>query len=200
MSLILSSVYLGNIDYFTILNQNIEIRIDVFEHFQKQSFRNRSVILGANGVLNLIIPLDKRGNRTKMIDVKIDNSQRWQNIHWRSIESAYRSSPYFQFYEDDLKPFYNKEYISLVDFNSAIQNQIIELLGIDVKLTNTSHYETSNGIDYRKTLHPKKEVSSFFVPEPYTQVFSERNGFFSNLSILDLLFNEGPNAVNFLGE
>jgi hypothetical protein len=199
MSLILGSVYLGNIDYYSILNQNSAIEIEVCEHFKKQSYRNRSVIHGANGALNLIIPLDKHGNRTKTQDVKIDNSQRWQKLHWRSIESAYRSSPFFEFYEDDLKPFYEIEYTSLVEFNAAIQNQVIELLGIEVELTPTRSYEKQEGLDYRILLSPKKEASSYFTPQSYIQVFSEKNGFLSNLSILDLLFNEGPNAINFLG-
>ncbi len=199
MSLILGSVYIGNIDYYSILNQNSVIEIEVFEHFKKQSYRNRSVIHGANGALNLIIPLEKHGNRTKIQDIKIDNSQRWQKLHWRSIESAYRSSPYFEFYEDDLKPFYETEYTSLVEFNAAIQNQVIELLGIEVELTPTRSYEKQEGIDYRVLLSPKKEASSYFTPIIYIQVFSEKNGFLSNLSILDLLFNEGPNAINFLG-
>jgi len=199
MSIVLSPVYLGNVDYYSILNQNEKIEIDVNEHFEKQSYRNRSVIHGANGALNLIIPLVKRGKRTKMKDLKIDNSQRWQNLHWRSIESAYRSSPYFEFYEDDLKPFYTKEYTSLIDFNKEIQEVVLELLGIDLELKETEEYKKAEEVDFRKLLHPKGETSPFFENQNYIQVFSDRNGFLSNLSILDLLFNEGPNAINFLG-
>jgi hypothetical protein len=199
MSLILSSNYIGNIDYYSILNQNTAVTIDVYEHFQKQSYRNRGVIHGANGALNLIIPLVNRGIRTKMSDIKIDNSQRWQILHWRSLESAYRSSPYFEFYEDDLKPFYRKEYTSLIQFNSDIQTKIIDLLDIDVELSNSEVYEKQEGTDYRTELKPNKEASSFFYLEEYTQVFSDRHGFLPNLTILDLLFNEGPNAINFLG-
>lgn len=199
MSVILSSVYLGNIDYYTIINQNPEIIIDVNEHFQKQSYRNRSIIHGANGALNLIVPLVKRGIRTKMKDVKIDNTQRWQNLHWRSIQSAYRSSPYFEYYEDEIVSFYEDKYDILIDFNEAIQNKMIELLDIDVEFKNSTSYEKVEENDYRTLIHPKKEATSHFVKENYTQVFSDRNGFISNLSILDLLFNEGPNAINFLG-
>lgn len=199
MSLTLSSVYLGNIDYYSILNQNTSIINDVNEHFQKQTFRNRTVIHGANGALNLIIPLVKRGLRTKMKDIKIDNSQRWQILHWRSLESAYRSSPYFEFYEDDLKPFYRTEFTSLVEFNSQIQAKIIELLNLDVVVKDSESYLLHDGIDYRREHHPKKQTSSYYSQEEYTQVFSDRHGFLPNLSILDLLFNEGPNAVSFLG-
>lgn len=199
MSITLSSIYLGNIDYYTNINQNTEVIIDVNEHFQKQSFRNRSVIHGANGALNLIVPLAKRGIRTKMKDVKIDNSQRWQNLHWRSIQSAYRSSPYFEYYEDDILPFYEDKYDSLVEFNEAIQQKIVELLDIDTQFSQTDSYQKAEGLDFRELIHPKKEVTSSFVNEEYTQVFSDRNGFIPNLCILDLLFNEGPNAINFLG-
>jgi len=199
MKPILSSVYLGNIDYYTILNQHDAVVIDIYEHFQKQSYRNRSVIHGANGALNLIIPLTKRGIRTKMKDVKIDNTQRWQHLHWRSIESAYRSSPYFEYYEDDFKPFYTQEYNLLTDFNQAIQQTVLDLIGIDVELSQTTSFEKVENEDYRMLLHPKKVPSSHYLEQKYTQVFSDRNGFIPNLSILDLLFNEGPNAINFLG-
>ncbi|MCT4582811.1 MAG: WbqC family protein [Flavobacteriales bacterium] len=199
MSITLSSVYLGNIDYYTIINQNPEIIIDVKEHFQKQSYRNRSVIHGANGALNLIIPLAKRGIRTKMEAVKIDNSQRWQNLHWRSIQSAYRSSPYFEYYEDEILPFYEEKYEVLVEFNEAIQNKIVELLDLDSQFLKTESYQKIATNDFRDLIHPKKEATSNYQEEEYTQVFSDRNGFIPNLSILDLLFNEGPNAINFLG-
>ena len=199
MSLILSSNYLGNIDYYSILNQNEAVIIDVCEHFQKQSFRNRCVIHGANGPLNLIIPLVKRGIRTKMKDLLIDNTQRWQTLHWRSIEAAYRSSPYFEYYEDDLKPFYEKEYTSLIEFNSELLTTLIELLDLDVAISTSTAYEKQEGVDFRTDLHPKKAASTYFSKEEYTQVFSDRNGFLPNLCIVDLLFNEGPNAVNYLG-
>lgn len=199
MSLKLSSVYFGNIDYYSILNKKQEVEVDIYEHFQKQSYRNRSVIHGANGALNLIIPLAKRGNHTQMKDIKIDNSQHWQNLHWRSIESAYRSSPFFEFYQDDLKLFFEQEFTFLVDLNAKIQLKLIELLEIDVEVKVTDDYEAVEELDYRLAIHPKKPPTVFFKEKKYIQVFSQENGFLTNLSVLDLLFNEGPNAINFLG-
>lgn len=199
MNIILSSVYLGNIDYYTIINKNKNIIIDINEHFQKQSFRNRSIIHGANGVLNLIIPLVKRGVRTKVKDVKIDNSQNWQKLHWRSIQSAYRSSPYFEYYENEFINFYKTKYNYLIDFNNQIQQSILKIMGIDVEIEMSNNYLETNNMDYRQILHPKKKPSENYIETEYIQVFSDRNGFLPNLSIVDLLFNEGPNAINFLG-
>lgn len=199
MNIILSSVYLGNIDYYTIINKNKNIIIDINEHFQKQSFRNRSIIHGANGVLNLIIPLVKRGVRTKVKDVKIDNSQNWQKLHWRSIQSAYRSSPYFEYYENEFINFYKTKYNYLIDFNNQIQQSILKIIGIDVEIEMSNNYLETNNMDYRQILHPKKKPSENYIETEYIQVFSDRNGFLPNLSIVDLLFNEGPNAINFLG-
>ena len=198
--MILPILYAGNIEYFSILlNSTDPIFLDSNEHFVKQSYRNRTEIYGANGKLSLIIPLVKRNKRTPMKDVLIDYSQNWQKLHWKSFESAYRSSPYFEFYEHQLKPFYKeKKHEKLVDFNLALLELILKLLKEEVSLGFTVHYEEVEGIDYRKEINPKKSKGKLYPSENYLQVFEAKQGYISNLSILDLLFNEGPNAINFL--
>ncbi len=132
----------------------------------------------------------------------IDYDTNWQKLHWKSIESAYRSSPFFEFYEDDLKPFYEKKYKFLLDFNIEIQNMVLEHLDIDVNLKFTDkycHILTEEIDDLREKIHPKKkENDPDFITVEYTQVFQGKYGFIPNLSIIDLLFNEGPNAIEAL--
>ncbi len=201
MKALLGTAYAGNIHYYSVLKNAETVWVDLFEHFEKQSYRNRACIHGANGKLNLIIPLERRGIRTPVGQVKIDYSQNWQKLHWKSLESAYRSSPYFEYYEHDFHEFYHKqEFELLADFNSAIQTKILRLLDIEVEILNTESYKSSmDGVkDFRQLIHPKKTLDESYPKETYMQVFEDRNGFIPNLSILDLLFNEGPNAVSFL--
>lgn len=199
---ILATAYLAPIQYFTKLFKYDEVFIEKHENFIKQSYRNRCKIYGANGELSLSIPVKKISLKTKIKDLLIDYDTNWQKLHWKSIESAYRSSPFFEFYEDDLKPFYEKKYKFLLDFNIEIQNMVLEYLDIDVNLKFTDKYydEQDNYFDdLREKIHPKKEyVDPNFKIVEYTQVFQEKYGFIPNLSIIDLLFNEGPNAIEAL--
>lgn len=199
---ILSTAYLAPVQYFTKLFKYDEVFIEKHENFIKQSFRNRCKIYGANGELSLSIPVKKISLKTKIKDLLIDYDTNWQKLHWKSIESAYRSSPFFEFYEDDLKPFYEKKYKFLLDFNSEIQNVILEHLdfNIDLKFTDKyCHILTEEIDDLREKINPKKEyVDPNFKIVEYTQVFQEKYGFIPNLSIIDLLFNEGPNAIEAL--
>lgn len=199
---VLSTAYLAPIQYYTKFLKYDEVFVELHENFIKQSYRNRCKIYGANGELSISIPLKKISVKTKIKDMLIDYDTNWQKLHWKSIESAYRSSPYFEYYEDDLKPFYAKKYKFLVDLNMEIQNTMTDMLGINanIKFTEEFHHSFENNIDdFRNKIHPKKvELDEDFNLPEYTQVFNAKYGFISNLSIVDLLFNEGPNASELL--
>ena len=195
----LSSSYLAPIIHYALIAQHKNYTIDVHEHFIKQTYRSRAEIYGANGKLKLIVPLHKRKNRTPMKDVEISYEENWQRIHWKSLESAYRLSPYFEFYEEKFRPFYEeKKYNKLIDLNAALEKLILSLLQLDYVVDTTKSYEEKSP-DYRKLIHPKYSYNHIFFPE-YIQVFSDKYGFIPNLSILDLLFNLGPKSVTYLKE
>ena len=144
-----------------------------------------------------------RGRNIKIRDLRISYDTEWQRNHWRTIFSAYNSSPFFKFYEDDLYPFFNEKWKFLFDFNLKIIELICELLEIETFPELTGNFEEipENTLNFREALSPKKHRAApdfQFNPQPYTQVFEERHGFIPNLSILDLLFNEGPNSLNIL--
>ena len=198
---LLSSTYFGPIDYFANVFQAEEIKIEVEENYQKQSYRNRCSIYGANGKLDLNVPVTHNktvGKRLKTKDALIANEFDWQKLHWKSLESAYRTSPYFEFYEDDLRPLFEKKHKFLLDLNFEVLDTLQELLQEEWNISKTKEYEMSPAgvLDLRKEISPKIETK-IIIPE-YTQVFSDKYGFISNLSILDVLFMEGPNAEGYL--
>tara|TARA_B100000497_G_scaffold100301_1_gene113703 strand:- start:112 stop:720 length:609 start_codon:yes stop_codon:yes gene_type:complete len=200
MSLVLSSVYAGNLVYYSLIANSNKIILDVYENFNKQSFRNRCVIASPNGPLKLIIPI-VRSSKNIVKDVKIDNTQNWKKIHWKSLESSYRSSPYFEFYEDEFYSLYFKNKNDfLFDFNNKINLAILKCLGIETEIIISSSYvEKDLEIeDFRNIIPSKSNVLEKFKEIKYNQVFQEKQSFLPNLSILDLLFNEGPLAKQFL--
>ena len=201
MKAVFSSLYAGNLDFYSCLLKADQISIDVHENYVKQSYRNRCEIYGANGKLALIIPIT-RSSSTPMKEVKIDYDQNWQKIHWKSLESSYRSSPYFEFYEDKFIHLYEQKNIHyLVDFNMELLNIFLKLLDLDIELSYTDSYEKEikNKLDLRSLIHPKMGTSQYYNENKYIQVFEEKMGFIPNLSIYDLVFNEGPAGVNILG-
>jgi len=201
MKAVFSSLYAGNLDFYSCLLKADQISIDVHENYVKQSYRNRCEIYGANGKLALIIPIT-RSSSTPMKEVKIDYDQNWQKIHWKSLESSYRSSPYFEFYEDKFIHLYEQKNIHyLVDFNMELLNIFLKLLDLEIELSYTDSYEKEikNKLDLRSLIHPKMGTSQYYNENKYIQVFEEKMGFIPNLSIYDLVFNEGPAAVNILG-
>ena len=169
--------------------------IDLGENYIKRSERNRARILSANGVMPLTVHVEN-GNRPRqrMRDVKIDYSKRWQHQHWVSILSAYKSSPYFDHYAEELEPFYRHEWRYLVDYNMEYLQTLLRLLGAKCEVQVSEQYVEAEQGDL--DLRPKHNEGSTFVSEPYVQVFSDRMPFVENLSVLDLLMCEGPAAVS----
>ena len=172
-----------------------ECVIDLGENYIKRSERNRARILSANGVMPLTVHVEN-GNRPRqrMRDVKIDYSKRWQHQHWVSILSAYKSSPYFDHYAEELEPFYRREWRYLVDYNMEYLQTLLRLLGAKCEVRLSEQYVEAEQGDL--DLRPKHNEGSTFVAEPYFQVFSDRMPFEANLSVLDLLMCEGPAAVS----
>ncbi|MGC6431315.1 MAG: WbqC family protein [Jejuia sp.] len=199
MNILIHPTYFPNIAHFSAIAQAKEITFEWADNFVKQTFRNRTYIYGANGKLLLNIPVIYSQNKRQLYkDVKVFNAENWQLQHWKSLESAYRTSPFFEFYEDELKPLFFEETVYLFDFNLKCFNTICECLQLDITPLKTQSFEKeiTDTKDLRHLVNAKKEPTFNF--EPYTQVFTNKHGFISNLSILDLLFNEGPNALSYL--
>ena len=201
-NILVSTACFPSVQYITKLVQFENIYMEQFENFTKQTYRNRYEILGANGVIPLIVPVVKgRGRKIKIRDLQISYDTDWQRNHWRTIFSAYNSSPFFEFYRDDIQPFFEKPRKFLFDFNLEILETLCDLMEIEPTLVLTEDFETvpEGTLNFREAISPKKhrtENDPQFIPLPYTQVFHEKFGFVPNLSILDLLFNEGPNSLN----
>lgn len=197
MNIFLFSAYFAPIEYYSLLYNCQNIVIEQYENYIKQSYRNRCFILSANGQMALSVPVEASGRRKCLIkDIRIAEHGNWRHLHWNALISAYNSTPYFEYYEDEFRPFFEKKYDFLFDFNEEIRETICRLLEIDtLSVTYTDSYLSDiEGYDFRNTISPKKERiedNSFFVPVPYYQVFSFRYGFTENLSIVDLLFNMG---------
>ena len=201
----LSTAYLGNVQYFSKLANAEVLYLEQNEHYQKQSYRNRCCIMGANGMLTLVIPVEREhGKKMPIRDVKIDYSEAWQQNHWRAMLSAYSSSPFFEYYADDIRPFYEEKKTYLFDYNLQLTELMLDLLSLSTNIVLTDTYQAEVKYlqhDYRQSINPKKRLAkpdACFNPTSYFQVFSQRFDFTPNLSIVDLLFNEGPAAPQHL--
>lgn len=199
MNIYLSSAYLAPIQYYAKFLLADRIYIERQENYIKQTYRNRCSIVSANGPIALSIPVvHSSKEKTLMKDIRIAEHGNWQHMHWNAIVSAYNSTPFFEYYQDDFAPFYRKQYSFLFDFNEELRMLILGLLRINLpEIVYTESYQTefqSAELDLRETIHPKKDwmqIDARFKSMPYYQVFDQKFGFVDNMSIIDLLFNMG---------
>ncbi len=200
---LLSSAYCAPIQWFQKLNRYDAVVIEQHDNFLKQTFRNRCVIATANGTQTLTIPVEKSdGDKCLMRDIRISDHGNWRRLHWNALATAYGDSPFFDYYADDLRPFYEKRFAFLLDFNMQMTAKLCELLDITPNISLSEEYvkDVESGVDdFRDVIRPKHPMpDADFIPKPYYQVYAQRHGFIPNLSILDLLFNMGNEAVFYL--
>ena len=222
MSKLLTTAYFPPVSYFAAMAQEMSglisrrgdgssielspsvVYIEACENFQKQSYRNRCLFYGADGVQTLSFPIKHEGGTHKIpiTEIKIDYKKPWVEQHKRAIVSAYRTSAYFEYYQDELFEILDRKYEKLFDLNMAIIRFFLEKTGIKVELRLTEDYAVKPEMeDLREIIHPKRPntiLSDLDLEKPYFQVFSRKYGFQSDLSIMDLLFNEGPDSIMFL--
>lgn len=196
-NLLIYPTYFPSISHYCALVQADKITFEVEDTFQKQTNRNRMYIYSPNGLQMLNIPLKHSESRLKFKDVKIEYAFDWQKNHFKSLEAAYRTSPFFEYFEDDFRPIFEKKTTFMLDLNFELFEIINQALGIhlDFEKTVEFHHDAPEFNDFRHLVNGKKDNTKL---EAYTQVFEEKHGFINNLSILDLLFNEGRYALDYL--
>ena len=196
-NILLPLFYLPPISWFAVfLREDAEIIFEQHENFPKQTYRNRTNIYGANGKLSLIIPMNHNGTRL-LKDIQTSNREKWQHIHWKSIKTAYQTSPYFEYYEDQLLEIYNFKTASLVEFNLNALKIIQKLLKTEKAYSlNSEFFREPEQLSYRDQLSAKSEPN--FIMEEYYQSFSDKYGFLKDLSIIDLLCNKGPESMTYI--
>ena len=211
---LLQTTYFGPVQWYQKLYHYDHCLIEQYDSYQKQTYRNRCVIATANGLQALTVPVEHHANSQMLIanssqvkDLRISDHNQWRKVHWNALQSAYSERPFFEYYADDIRPFFEHKYDFLIDFNEAIRQKICELIDIHPHVEYTTEYvkPTANSqqpiafSDFREVIHAKHpKPDADFEAKPYWQVFQHRYGFQPNLSILDLLFCMGPESVFYL--
>jgi hypothetical protein len=200
MNTLLHPTYFPSISHFVAMAQSEEITFEIEDNFQKQTNRNRTYIYSPNGIQLLNIPVKhSKLSHQKTKDIQIENDFDWQKQHFKSLEAAYRSSPFFEYFEDDIRPIFEKKHNFLLDLNFETLDFITKSMRLKLDYKTTVEYfhevDSNKVTDFRFLANGKKDNSIF---ESYTQVFDDKYGFINNLSVLDLLFNEGKFALDYL--
>jgi len=209
----LSTTYFGPVQWFQKLHRAEHVMIEQWESFQKQTYRNRCLIATTNGVQALTVPVEGNSplstlHSSLIKDIRISDHGNWRHLHWNALQSAYGESPFFEYYQDDIRPFFEKRWTFLLDFNEVIRQKMCELIDIHPKVEYSREWRAesgelasaSDGIkDYRAAINPKHPAEDDdFEAKTYYQVYQMKHGFLKNLSILDLLFNMGPESIFYL--
>ncbi len=215
---LLQTTYFGPVQWYQKLHRYEHTLIEQYDSYQKQTFRNRCIIATANGLQALTVPVDTHpvlgasaAESTKCLlkDVRISDHNQWRRIHWNALQSAYSESPFFEYYADDIRPFFEQKYDFLVDFNEAIRQKMCDLIDIHPSVEYTQEFlplQEVSSTTHHPIIHDFRNVISAKHPQPdadfevkrYWQVFQHKHGFLPNLSILDLLFCMGPESVFYL--
>jgi hypothetical protein len=219
---LLSTTYFGPVQWYQKLYRAEHVLIEQWEHFEKQSYRNRCLIATTQGIQALTVPVERGNAQSSKLkaqtikDIRISDHGNWRHLHWNALQSAYGESPFFDFYQDDIRPFFEERWTYLIEFNEAIRAKMCELLDIQPRVSYTESWREECGgrseitssaehagdtlpADFRSSIHPKHPgADEAFEPRPYYQVYRQKHGFLPNLSILDLLFNMGPEAIFYL--
>ena len=203
LQVVFPALYNGPVNYYARLVKQQKIILEQYDSYTKQTFRNRCMIMGPNGIITLSIPVNRaKGVKTHMCDIRIDYDSNWNRIHWRSLIASYASSPFFEYLADEISPVYQKRFTFLLDLNQQLLEKTLGFLGRDIELKRSKAFTPVDSAgDPRNFIHPKKDQAAEdpgFLPQEYHQVFSDRLGFHPNLSILDLIFNVGPEALSYL--
>jgi len=198
-AVLLSTTYFGPVQWYQKLYRYNDVFIDWHESFQKQTYRNRCLIATTQGIQALTVPV-VHGSKASINEMLISDHGNWRHLHWQALQSAYGDSPFFEYYEDDLRPFFAEHnWELLTDYNDAICKKMCELLDIHPHLSPLTSDVPTQTADLRTAINPKHPLpDSDFEPRPYYQVYQQKHGFLPNLSIIDLLFNMGPESIFYL--
>jgi hypothetical protein len=198
MEALLSTTYFGPIQWYQKLYRAEHVVIEQWESFQKQTYRNRCLIATTQGIQALTVPV-VRGETSLMKDIRISDHGNWRHLHWNALQSAYGESPFFEYYQDDIQPFFTQRWDYLFDFNEAIRQKMCELIDISPQVSLTGSFQPKANHDFREAINPKHPApDADFESRSYYQVYQQKHGFLPNLSILDLLMNTGPESILYL--